>query len=291
MKKIFFLLASVMILTACQNDSEEQPATKGEGRLTFQIVNYEQFSLDDETTRGTDALTIDSLSYLDMAVYDANTDTLVSHQHQAKGANGYATFSATLPYGKYNVVLLGYEGSRQAIVTSPTNICFADDFVPDFFYKTLAVTIDKPETTAQNVALQRSVAAFTINSQGQNPANLDSLAISSQGGSHHFNALTGKGATVEERTYTYNMSGRAGKNSFLNTFFTFLTEDECTMNFTATAYDAQKNVLRTRQFTDVPMKVNQRTRYTGNFFTADQSAAGFTLSLDYKKWEDKDFNY
>lgn len=287
MKKIFFLLASVMMLTACQNDSDEQPTTKGEGRLSFQIVNYEQFSLDDETTRAS----VEALAHLDMAVYDSDADTLVSHQHQAKGDNSYGTFSATLPYGKYNVVLLGYEGSRQAIVTSPTNICFPDNFVPNFFYKTLAVTIDKPETAAQNVALQRSVAAFTINSQGQNPANLASLTISSQGGSHHFNALTGKGATVEERTYTYDKSGSAGKNSLLTTFFTFLTEDECTMNFTATARDAQQNALRTRQFTDVPMKVNQRTRYTGNFFAADQSAAGFNISLDDNDWEDKDFNY
>ena len=290
MKKIFsFLAAVMMLLTACQNDSEEQRPAEGMGRLSFEVVNYEQFSLDDETTR----TSMSKLTHLDMAVYDASTNALVEHQHQAQGDNGYGTFSTTLPYGTYNIVLMGYEGSRTAIVDSPTAIHFADNFVPNFFYKTVPVTIDKPQTDAQNIALQRPIAAFTIRSQGgQNPAELASVSVSCSGGSHHFDALTGKGATVEERSYTYDMSKYAGKDTVTTvTAYTFLTAEESTMNFTVTALNKEQGIIRTREFTDVPMKVNQRTRYSGFFFAADQGSAGFTLSLEDSDWTLQDFNF
>ena len=290
MKKIFsFLAAVMMLLTACQNDSEEQRPAEGMGRLSFEVVNYEQFSLDDETTRAS----MSKLTHLDMVVYDASTNALVEHQHQAQGDNGYGTFSTTLPYGTYNIVLMGYEGSRTAIVDSPTAIHFADNFVPNFFYKTVPVTIDKPQTDAQNIALQRPIAAFTVRSQGgQNPAELASMSVSCSGGSHHFNALTGKGATVEERSYTYDMSKYAGKDTTTTvTVYTFLTAEESTMNFTVTALDKEQGIIRTREFTDVPMKVNQRTRYSGFFFAADQGSAGFTLSLEDSDFTVQDFNF
>ena len=287
MKKIFFILASAaLLLTACHNDEEHRPA-EGEGCLSFQVINYQQYSLDDETTRAA----VSSVDHLDMAIYDGTTKELVKHLHQPKDTTGYGTFSVTLPYGTYHAVFLGYKGERRANVENLESICFPDDFVPHLFAKTLSITIDNPEEEAQSVSLKRQVAAFKLGSRGDNPGNLSTLTIEATGGSHHFNALTGVGAQVESRSYTYDVSKKAGADTLSVTFFTFLTNEEATMSFTATARDASQEELRKREFTNVPMKINQRTQYNGYFFDADKGTSGFTLSLDDEEMTNTTYSY
>lgn len=281
--KLFFMALVAMLLSACKNSTDEPQPSEGEGHITFQVINYQQFSIDDDDDEST-RVSVSNVDHLDMAIYDASTNALVSHVHQAKDADGYGAFSATLPYGTYKVVFLGYKGSRTANVDNIAAISYLDDYVPDFFSKTLDITIDKPETEARNVSLTRRVAAFKLGSRGDNPSNLSSLTIESQGGSHHFNALTNCGAQTENRSYRFDVSAKAGKDTLSVTVFTFLTDAESTMNFTATARDANENILRQRTFTNVPMCISQRTQYNGYFFEEDKSATGFTLLL-----EDGDF--
>lgn len=275
-QKLLFLAVALMMLTACQNSNDETRPAEGEGRITFQVINYQQYSLDDEDTRAA----VTDVENLDMAIYDADTKALVKHTHQNKTDNGYGTFSATLPYGTYKAVFLGYMGTRQAIVDNIESVCFPDNFVPHLYSKTIDVVIDNPETEARNVSLARRVAAFQLGSSGLNPTTLSTLTVEAKGGSHHFNALADKGAQVEDRSYTYNVSQKAGQDNLSVTIFTFLTAEESTMNFTATAYDASDGVIRQREFNNVPMKISQRTQYNGYFFEEDKSVAGFTLSLD-----------
>lgn len=284
MKQITLILAATLtLLTACHSDDDTTPTTAEVGRITFEVVNYQQYSMDDPTRAKT--YSVDSVSHLDFIIYDAENDTVVIHQHQKKGVEGYGTFSALLPYGSYNVVFLGYESLRRvAKVDDITAICFEDDFVPHFFSKKLSVTIDKPETEATPVVLKRAVACFNLISSGKNPSNLKSISFTSHGGSHHFNALTGMGSQVESRTYTFDSIKNVAADTLNLGVFTFLTSLETTMNFTVTAKDDEGNEIRTREFNNAPMKINQITRYTGRFFDP-KGSSGYTLSLDGKAWE------
>lgn len=289
-QKLLFLAVALMMLTACQNSNEDTQPAEGEGRITFQVINYQQYSLDDETTRA-NPLPADTVPHLDMAIYSAISNELVTNIHQNKGDNGYGSFSAVLPYGTYNVVLLGYEGTRVADVSNIEQICFADNFVPNFFYKRLQVTIDKPEVEAQNVSLTRRIGAFKFISRGINPVDLDSLMVEAQGGSHHFNALTGNGAIKESRSYKYGVSKRAGEDSLSITFYSFLLTEETTMEFKVTAFDASKDVIQSKDFKNVPMCINQRTQYDGKFFVDEQSLAGYKITIDGDKWDKKEYTY
>lgn len=289
-QKYIFMALVAMLLSACKNSTDEPQPTEGEGRITFQVINYQQFSIDDDDDESTRA-SVSNVDHLDMAIYDASTNALVSHVHQAKDADGYGAFSATLPYGTYKVVFLGYKGSRTANVDNIAAISYLDDYVPDFFSKTLDITIDKPESDARNVSLTRRVALFRIASNGKNPDDLSAITVEGNGGSHHFNALTDKGAQVENRSYTFDSKNRAGKDTLSVFFYSFLTANEATMNFTATAYDSNKNVIRQRNFTNVPMSINQATHYSGKFFEPDKSTAGFSLQLEDIEWTDTNYTY
>ena len=288
-KKILMMLTAAMLTVACQNDEKEaaNPSADGMGTIKFQVTNYEQVSFDDITRAGS----ISSLNYLAMGIYDAENKTLVSSEQKNKEDSGYGGFSATLPYGDYIIVFLGYTGSRQANMESPTNIYFADNYVPDLHYKTINLTISSSEAGTQAIALKRAVAAFSLVSEGAIPDNLSKLTITATGGGKTFNALTGLANTAEERSYTYNVSSLAGGNSMNVAFFTFLTAEEATMQFTASTRDASDAEIRTRVFADVPMKINQRTRYTGDFFASDQSVQGFNITLEDGDMDAVDYTY
>ena len=288
MKKIVLMMGTVLslLLVACSNESENQPNGKGMGTVSFFINNYEQVSLNAPTRA-----TATSLNHLDMAVYDAATSELVECKQTTQDDNGYGSFSITLPYGNYTIVFLGYDGSRSANLTTPTSITYADNYVPNFFYKTLSLTISSSESAAQSIALKRAVAAFTVKSNGDIPMNLNKIKVASSGGGHRFNALTGMASTVENREYTYNMASYAGKDALSISYFTFLTADETTMDFTVTALDESNAVIRSREFTSVPMRINQRSIYTGSFFSADASTQGFSLTLDDDEWTETNYTY
>lgn len=280
------LLAVLFILTSCRHSREDLvPDTERQtGTVEFQVANYEQFEYEDMTR----AMTITDLAHLDMAVYDSASHELVTHIHKVPADAGYGKFSTTLPYGSYYFVFLGYVGTKEAIVDDIEGICFEEDFVAHTFYKLLQVNVSKSQTNTQSVILTRCVAEFNLKLKGGIPSDMGKLTISSNGGSHHLNALTGKGKEVEPRSYTYNAAGYAGKDTLSVNFYSYLTGDEATMDFTATAYNQSQSIIRSREFTNVPMKINQRTIYSGNFFDDDHN---FQITVDNTEWDTEEFTY
>jgi len=273
------------MLSACHSEETEVPAT-GEATLSFYVQNYEQISLDKIKTRGTDAT---SLAHLAMAIYDASTLELAAEPTiQNSGDDEYGQFSVTLPYGNYVFVFLGYDGSRTADMQNPKTIFFADNYVPHLFAKSMELSINSESTEARTVTLSRAVACFSLTCNGDLPSTLAKMSFSAKGGSGQLNALTNFADAAQDRTYTYsNLSSYAGKSSMTINLYTFLPANESSMNFTVTAYDSEDNAIRSRTFANVPMKINQRTCYIGDFFASDS----FSLQLDNDEWDEQSFNF
>lgn len=280
------LSACVLLLTACHDTANETPLPEqGSGTISFSVLNYEQLSYDD--TRS-DAPQLSNLDCLDMAVYSVGTNTLITNERKENGDEGYGSFSATLPYGTYNIVFLGYSDKRRAELDSPTNIVFTDNFVPNCFCRTLPLTVDAENLGTRNISLQRVMADFTLVSKpGNIPENLATIRITATGGGHHLNALTGYAPQAEERVFSFNVAGVDRKKDLILTYHTFLPEQETAMNFTVAALDTEGKEIRTRTFSNVPMKINQRTRYTGDFFVPDV----FNITLEDKEWNIEEHNY
>ena len=286
MKKttLFLLTAALLLgLTACTNSTDETSPEKGKRTIEFRVTNFQQVSLD-EVTRATAAT---NLAHLDMAVYDAETNALVCKTQMGKDDEGYGSFSATLDYGTYNVVLLGYDGTHVADMTDPTEICFNEDYVPNFFYKALPLTVSATSENTQNVVLKRGVAAFRLKHEGYIPTTLRTISVTGIGGGDRFNALTGYAKNTRNRDLNYNVASLAGGESFTLTYFTFLPSEEATMNFVIRATDTANKELQTRTFNDVPMKINQMSIYSGQFFGSGNQTLGFSLTLESDEWDEE----
>ena len=277
----------MLCCTACSNDGSEKEPEEGEKTISFEVVNYQQVSLDD-VTRATDAT---ALAHLDMAIYDAATNALVSQTQTAKGENGYGQFSATLAYGQYTVVFLGYSGNYMADLSDPTKIGFANNYVPDMFYKTIQLTVSNNSPEAQSIVLSRGVGAFVLRHEGYIPNTLNTIKVTANGGGNRFNALTGFATEVSERWTDFTLTDRVGTTSFGLPLYTFLPAETATMTFTAVAKDANNEVLQERVFSNVPMKINQRTTYTGQFFGSGTNVQGFSLSLETDEWDEVNQTY
>ena len=222
-----------------------------------------------------------------MAVYDAETNALVCKTQMGKDDEGYGSFSATLDYGTYNVVLLGYDGKYTADMSKPTDIGFDQNYVPNFFYKTLALTVSATSENTQNVVLKRGVAAFRLKDEGYIPTTLKTISVTGTGGGYRFNALTGFATQTAERVANLDMSSVLGKTSFTLTTYTFLPSEEATMNFVIRATDTANKELQTRTFNDVPMKINQMSIYSGQFFGSGNQTLGFSLTLESDEWDEE----
>ena len=286
MKKIFgFVAMLAFILTSCTNESVKP--MDGMGTIRFNVLNYEQVSLD-EVTRASAAT---ALAHLEMAIYDASSLEIVDSVKTAKGDEGYGSFSATLPFGDYIVVFLGFDGSKVSSLKQIKNIGFTDAYVPNFFYKTLSLTVSPSLTENQEITLSRAVSAFSIKSQGYIPNNLKNITIVANGGGYRFNAQTGLATSTSRRTSTFDVSNYAGTESVGITVYAFLPSEETTMNFTVTATDTNGEVLAEKEFPNVPMKINQRTIYTGSLFGDGTETQGFNLTLENDVWSDINYTY
>ena len=286
MKKIFGFAAMLAImLTSCSNESEEP--MNGMGTIRFDVLNYEQVSLD-EVTR---ASTATALAHLEMAIYDASSLEIVDSVKTAKGDDGYGSLSVTLPFGDYIIVFLGFDGGKVSSLKQINNIGFSDAYVPNFFYKTLSITVSPTSTENQEITLSRAVSAFSIKSQGYIPNNLKNITIVANGGGYRFNAQTGLSTTTSQRTSIFDVSNYAGTESVGITVYAFLPSDETTMNFTVIATDTNGEVLAEKEFPNVPMKINQRTIYTGSLFGDGTETQGFNLTLENDVWSDVNYTY
>lgn len=279
-------------LTSCSNKEDVVESQRdGVKELTFGITNYKQYSLDDvvETTRATG--TADVLAHLAFAVFDEQGE-VVTQVITNRGDVGYGTFSLSLPYGYYTLVFLGYDGSRALNIESPTHISFADDYVPNCFCEAFNLNVDEETEAIQSITLDRCVGCFTLRCSNGIPATMKAMNYTATGGGTVLNALTGYAATTSTRSASVDFSSTKNpSNPQTMNIYTFLPAEKANMQFVMTAVDAGNTVLRERTFADVPMQLNKRILYEGDFFAADAINANFSITLADADWVEEKYNY
>lgn len=221
------------------------------------------------------------IKHLAMGIFDVTTNQLVgSVQVQDKGSAGYGTFTATLNYGKYWLVFLGYGGDNTVLtMTDPENISFGDNVVPQTFLSSFEFTVDANTAAVTDIVLKRVVSGFQLNIQDAISNRTSAIKFKTTGGGMVLNAKTGLAKASTGREYSIdipeNYKGQTGKS--LNIYL-FLPQNEETMDITASAIDKNGDAFIERTFTGVPMKINTLTIYKGNFFA--DTPYGFTIQVD-----------
>lgn len=267
-----------MLCASCSKEAAEM-SEEGSRTLTLQVTNYKQYLMDEEGTRA--ASSIDTLENLALAIFDGTTGELKQDIiKQKKGDKGYGTYSVTLPYGKYQLAFVGFNGSRSLKNFTANEISFEEDYVPHTFLCNKELTVNDETSDNQSITLKRAVAAFKLIMKDTFPTNVKSMTFQPSNGGAALNPKTGLSATNAGSTSTYDVTSIQGKEGSSIINYLFIPSNPTAITYVVTALDSKGNIVRQRKFTDVPMQVNYKTTYEGEFFGEDDMNGKMQVQVD-----------
>ena len=271
-----------VMLCACSNETSTIPEEEGNSKtFTFQVTNYMQYAMDEGTRAAIAPSESKRIQHLALGIFDATADTLVAPiQIQNKEDQGYGSFTAKLNYGKYRLVFLGYGGSNSILIMeNPEEISFENNTLPQTFLSSFEFTVDANTAATKSVLLKRVVSGFELTMADAISSRTAGIKIVSTGGGMVLNAKTGfaKASTGRENTIVIPESyhGKTGESVI---FYLFLPANQEIMDITASAVDENGEAFIERTFANVPMKINTRTTYQGNFFV--DMPHGFSITME-----------
>ncbi|MCR5132229.1 MAG: FimB/Mfa2 family fimbrial subunit [Prevotella sp.] len=286
MKKLILCGICMVLLiafSACEKpivDSDPSAAEEDElVDVSFKITHFDQVPFEDaytETRAGSNVG--EACTRINLAVFSDGSK--VKTINQLSTEENFGTMTVSLQPGTYTIVIIAHSGEGNATITSPEEIKFANNKVTDTF--SYVETINVEDSQNREVVLQRVVAKFQLCTTDNVPEGVSELTFKYTGGSSTLNGQTGYGCVnsrqTETRVVTSEMKGKPGVFDIYS--FPHAETDE--LKITITATDAEGNQLLEKVFENVPIKKNQITRYTGEFFGDSQPAesGNFKLSVE-----------
>ena len=296
---LLLLSCLVQVLSSCQSATEDVANPDDLCTVTLSVNNYEQVSFDDVSSPSASPLSRadvptdhpSTLAHLLVAVYDAGTGQQVTpiQQHDQSDYTtrheDYPKFSVTLPYGRYRLLVLGFNGSRKCNIASPSHISWEEDYVPNTFLYSEEFTLDKDADLDRKVTLRHVVAALCVEAVDAIPTDMKKMRFSSTAGGTGLDATTGFTAQNQGRTSVIEVPANyAGQSGVPFTTYLFLPEEQVSCNYTVQALGKSDAVLFEKHFSDVPLRINYLTLWKGNFFETSEDM-GFSLYWD-TQWAD-----
>ena len=302
MNRTFWLLKAISVLfvlicSSCEKavfDDEEiaqeevTSNAKIKGNLILRISELGLQSFQIITKASTEEVP----THICFAIYDMAGTRIKQINQQSGAADFGSSFSMTdfghvsfqLPEGTYQLVALAHSSTKNPTMTNLSKIQFsnATGFTDTYLYYTTLTVTDEPLDL--DLRLDRICALCRFVISDSIPYGVTQIKFLYKGGSSHFSALTGLGVTNSTQTVTTQV--HAGQSRMFFDLYTFLHQEEGSIELTATALDASGTEQCAWEF-QIPMAQNQITWFTGNFFV-DEDAPGQwrvtpNIALD-KRW-------
>ena len=279
------LMGTEMSLCSCSGAEEVMnPAIQESGPCANVCVQVSDFAVSMAPFPGTravqDPADYPQIGAITLAFYQAGTEIYKSTQQKSSAAN-FGSFSLSLPYGSYTMVVIGHNAGDGDVftLTSPTEAGYSSGQVQETFSHTQSVTVSSTSTNNYAVTLNRVVSKLEVVSTDDRPAGIGRIRTTYSAGSQSFSPSTGLAVGNAGFTVTHTPSAAVGEPIDVNSF-AFLASDEQTMDVTIEVLDEDENVITTRMVSDVPFKRNRQTRLRGALFGASLTCT-FTIETDW----------
>ena len=276
MKKILFAsftsLLLVWVLASCEkaviDDVNDGGTTKS--NVVIRVSDIETSWSGSDTRSMVNVSEV--CSRLCFAVYQ--NGTRVKYKNQAAGDDGFGVFSLELESGSYQVLVLAHSGNANPTTTNPAKLQFTNPessngtgFTDTFYYYgNMEVSGNQ---TQLDISMKRATSMFCLVTSDTKPANVKKFQFYYEGGSGTLDATTGFGCVNSKQSVFVNLEDSQTGEPLKFEMFTFLHAETGTVTFSVKAFDANEDVIYTKEFKDVPMQRNCITRYTGKFFAGD----------------------
>lgn len=270
--KVLWLSFLALLLSNCENPvitDEERMEPQGNLKVSIYQIEQTPFSA---LTRAESGVACSRLNFI---VYDESGSRL-NQVSQKVEEPGFGTTAFQLEEGIYQLVVVGHSASGNPTTTNLSKIQFTNGTgYSDTFLYYGEVTVGT-EQTDWEVSLHRIVSLCRFVITDDIPAEVKKLRFYYTGGSGAFDAATGLGSVASKQSVTFDV--QEGQKQF--DLYTFLHNPSDNIALKVTALDASDNILRERDF-DVPMKQNEVTWLSGEFFTGSTSGStGITITIN-----------
>ena len=298
MKKLFCGVGIVAMLTfgvtSCEqvefvniNNSEMLESDGVE--ITFKVSSIEQVSFDGVNgTRSTYNIT-ELCSRITLAFFQDGKKVKTVNQKETD--DNFGTLQTTLPAGEYKFVVIAHNGNGNPTITSLEEITFNSTVtMTDTFYYYGELDVIEPQDI--NLTLKRAVAMVRFVISDNVPEEVKSMKFYYTGGSSTLNAITGFGSKDSRQTEYRNIEAAAYSGESHYDIYTFPHATEGLLKLTVTAQTDDDDEYLERVFENIPVKINQITKYTGKFFDNTQKPDEFKTTMSTNdEWEEEELFY
>ena len=264
--------------------------SKGEYRITLNAIHVERTPFYGPYKNQSPTQDIqDVCNRISFVIFDG--DRKVSSTHQISSEKSFGSVAVNLDKGTYTLVIIAHNGLAAPTFSSPSKISFKDNKVTDTFYCCQQLTVG--ESANYEYVLSRAVAMFCLTINDATPYDVKRMKFYYTGGSSTFNAVEGCGCVDSRQTEYRDVPESAYKGTSEYNVFTFPHSDGRDLKINVTAFDSSgENALYQQSFEDVPVSVNQVTRYTGNFFGGTGAEGQYSISVKVNDvWTYANYDY
>lgn len=266
------LFAFTVAMASCEKQTIQLLPDRVNNKVTFNVHSFEQIPFGSPTKSGESQSITDLCTKINLAVFDGETkeESFV----QTAGDEGFGTISLYLKQGTHQVVLIAHNGDASATISTPDKVSFSNkttNKMTDTFYYYGEITVGKEEQTF-NLNLERAVAMVRFDIEDEIPETVKQMKFYYSGGSSTLDPTTGYGCVNSKQTELFDVT--QGVKRF--EMFTFPHAEKDTLKLTVSALDVNENIIKEREFAEVPVTINMITSYTGEFFAGETSS--YTMS-------------
>jgi len=266
-------------------DIEEQESSKIHVTFNLSSANSSSFGNQNNDTRATKSLE-EVCTRLNYAF--VKDEVLIEGTTQTSDDSNFGTVSADLQEGTYEVVFIAHNGLGNAKIDTPEKITFADNKVTDTFY--YYGTIDVDGEQSYSITLKRAVGMFRMIVKDTTPSDVSRMKFYYTGGSSTFNAVTGYGCVNSKQTEYRDVQSSAHSSSSQYDIYTFPHSTDKKLKIKVTAQNSSQETVLERVFENVPIKINNITQYSGNFYGETPEGGRVILNVE-DSWTQSNYDY
>lgn len=229
----------------------------------YKVTSFEPMNSADQTRATETENVTDNLM---LGVFDKNGKQIGEFTVQNKDDENFGTFAYTLTYGTYTVLALGWNGTATCNAKDINNITFSDNAVPQTFMCRQNIVVSESYSDTRTLTLKRCVTNLYISLKDSNkPVDLAKYVIEISGAGNALNSETGFCAAVQ--TFTKEIIVPAENSGKKISVYNFLPAKTSNVTYKLSAIDSEGNAFAEHTFTDIEMKINYQSIYSGYLYS------------------------
>ena len=201
--------------------------------------------------------------------------------HQTSSDSDFGTPTVNLAVGSHHLYFIASRGKTPTLDTDAGTITFGS--VSDTFYKDLSLDVTAGSNGSRSVTLERCVTKFTAVITDVIPEGAATFNITPSEWYYGWDYVSGSPtAATTSQTITINIpASEIGKTNESLNIFCFSASDEWTTDVAIDCKKGDGTILGTATITDVPLKQNRITTFSGPLFSSN-GLTTVSLSTDWQ---------